>query len=145
MPIQRWETPTSETVLTTGLDGLSAAGNAVSAAIAQTPISYLYADFILSIDLTELPALGGFVDLYILPTVAGIVTDGSLSVNAALTLRVGTLPVRQALPPQNLSLRGVILPPSEFRVLLRNETDIDFPDTGTVLKMARYSPVLSDV
>lgn len=102
---------------------------------------YLWADF--ELRTTTAPSRGyqGRADLYILPKIDGSnYSYGGDTVTPSISNLVGSFWLWEFGYAKVLHLRGIRLPPSDFRVLLRNMNGQggDFSSVNT-LKMARYN------
>lgn len=140
----KWNAPDSpETVMTTELNSLANDGRAIT----STPVSNdasgeldMYAEFQL-----YLPAQGSarddgaHVEMYVLPEVNGNYAYGGSTLTPASNLLVGSFEFDAATAARYAHLRGVLLPPTDFYVLLINRTGQALASSGNVLRMERYN------
>jgi len=134
------------TVLSTELNALAAStGKAISAAIDNSnpdPTTYqgdLFADLELAVDFVSAPTAGTVIELYLLPSIDGSVyPDGSTSILPQSSLYVGGFAVRAVTSAQVMVVRGVALPPGNYKYLVQNTTNQAFPATGSTLRQNTY-------
>ena len=90
---------------------------------------------------TFTPLASGFVEGWFLLSLNGGTNyeDGSATVapgrfsDFQIPIRAGT-----TITPRSIT-RGVILPPSFYKVILRNQTGASFPASGNILRFATYT------
>ena len=133
-----------ENVLTTELNAAAAAGRAISTAAISNDAAgerYLYADFLLLIaSQSATRTAGPNATLYILPEVNAIYPYGATDLAPQAELAVGSFSFDSASAAARYAvLRGVLLPPSDFHVMVGNNTGIVLADTGNTLVMERYN------
>jgi len=144
MAVYQWNTPdATETIMTTELDGLADEGNAISSAISNDAATELdlFADFELYVA-TQAAArsAGAHVAMYILIELDGTnYTYGDATTDPPASAFVGSFPLDASANPRYVHLRGVRLPPTDFKVLLINKTGQALAASGNTLKMARYN------
>lgn len=140
----KWEAPNSpETVLSTELNSLADGANKIT----TTPISndgstelYLYADFQLYLAAqASARDNGARVELYILPEISGNYCYGGDSLDPPRAMLVGSFEFDAATNARYSHIRGVMLPPTDFHVLVINETGQAFASSGNVLVTKRYN------
>lgn len=133
---------TAENVLTTELNGLTNTSRKTSAAFsndAATTERFLYADFELSLGTQTARTGSPNVVMYILPEVDGTnYATGSDTITPSSELIAGVFTFPADATAHRTILRGVLLPPSNFKVLIINNTSQTFNATGNTLKMQRY-------
>ena len=137
-----WSAPGSAaTLLSTELDSLASNARAIaSSAIDNEAGRQTYGEMELSLTFAGSPAAGGYVALYLVPSLDGSnFADGSAGVPPAAPLLAGVFPVRSVNTAQRLHLRGVPLPPLKFKALLENKTDQAFASSGNTIRMRSYS------
>lgn len=145
MAITRWSAiETVETILSTELNGLTNGSRKLSSAIENDTASterWLYGDFELDLDTQTARTGSPAVQMYILPTVDGGTTypTGSDSITPSSELLAGVFTFPADATAHISVLRGVLLPPSDFKVLLVNNTSQTFNATGNTLRMSKYS------
>lgn len=133
----------AETAMTTELNALAGFGIAITA----TPVSnndagelYLYADFQLSLALmSSSRSSGAMISLYILPEVDGAYPYGDNSLAPQTELLVGAFTFDAATTARDATLKEVLLPPSDFHLIIINYTGATLANSGNVLKMERYN------
>lgn len=131
------------------LASLAAAGGAAvtAAAIDNDNDRDVYADFALQWKHTSAPsATTPYVELYIIRTVDGINFEDFVASNTPASVvlpggaYVGVFPVRPVATTQVAVIRGVILPPLDFYVAIRNAASTAFDTAAATmsLKMLSY-------
>jgi len=133
------------TVMSTELNALAQpTGKAISATIdnempSGTYQGDLFADLELAVDFASAPTAGTVVELYLLPSIDGTVyPDGSTSILPQSSLYVGGFAVRATTAAQVMVLRGIALPPGDYKYLVQNTTNQAFPATGSTLRQNTY-------
>lgn len=133
------------TVMSTELNALAlTSGKAISSAIDNyvpnpTPQLDLFADLELAVDFVTGPTAGTVIELYLLPSIDGTVyPDGSTSILPQSSLYVGGFAVRNTTAAQVMVIRGVALPPGNYKYLVQNTTNQSFPATGSTLRQNTY-------
>jgi hypothetical protein len=144
MTTVKWEAKAGvESVLTTELNSLADDGNKITTSALSNDASnelYLYADFKLYLaEQGSARDSGGGVALYILPEVDSDHNYGSDSLDPPVQHRVGFFEFDAAVTARESIIRGVLLPPSDFHVLVINETGQAFAASGNTLDMERYN------
>ena len=145
MPVIKWNAPDSpETILTTELNGITNGSNKLSAALSNDAAAELdlYADFELYLSTQGTNrAVGAHVSVYILTEMdASNYTYGSDSLDPPSNALVGMIQFDSgSLVARYSHLRGVELPPTDFKVLVQNNTGQTLAATLNVLKMVRYN------
>lgn len=146
MAVIRWNTPdASESIMTGPMDGLADGANAIT----TTPVSNdaageldLYGDFqlYLTAQTAGVRETGAYVPLYILPEIDTNYAYGGASLDPDPGLQVGMFsPDSGATAARYMHMRQIELPPTDFHVLLMNETNRAFGPAGSVLKLVRYN------
>lgn len=138
----KWSTPASiASVMTTELNSLASGSKAVaSSAVDNATDKNRYADFELNVTFGSSPSAGGYVLLYLIPSLDGTnFADGDASTDPQSHLEVGAFQVRATTNAQKLHLRDVKLPPFKFKPLLVNNTSQSFPASGSTLKTRAYN------
>lgn len=145
MATVKWASPDSvEDVLTTELNSLSDGANKITTtAISNDQAAELdmYADFILSLAAQgSARSSGARVDLYILPQSDGTnYPYGGDSLDPDPGLLAGSFAFDAATTARVAVLRGILLPPMDFHVLVVNETGQALAASGSTLQMRRYN------
>lgn len=137
-----WSSPDSAvTLLGSELNSLASDARAIaSSAFNNESARRPYGEMELSLTFASAPTAGGYVALYLVPSLDGTnFADGSGSVAPAASLLAGVFPVRPTTSAQRLHLRGVPLPPLKFKAMLENKTDQAFASSGNTLGMRAYS------
>ena len=139
----KYEAPTSvATLLSTELNGLANGANKITAAISNDAAGelYLYADFELVIASTASRSSPTRVDMYILIELDGSnYSEGSDTVDPAENMWVGSFIALPGTLSNGLHIRGVELPPTDFKVLLVNNLGVAMAATLNTLKWAKYN------
>ena len=140
----KWETPASaETILSTELNSLADGANKITTTAVSNDASgelYLFADFQLYLAAQgSARSSGAHVKLFILPEIGGNFTYGGDSLDPAVGLLAGSFEFDAATAARYSHVRGIPLPPTDFDVLVMNETGQAFASSGNVLKMERYN------
>ncbi len=130
--------------LTTELNALAvSSGNVLTAASAavQNTLSYIYADVEFVAGSTYTPTANGFLEVWFLISTNGGTNyeDGSATVapgrfsDFQIPIRAGT-----TITPRAIT-RGILIPPSFYKVIVRNQTGATLPATGNLLRFAAYA------
>lgn len=135
----------AETIQTATIGGnfnsrVTAAYTDASSAIANQTDLHLFADFELA--LGSFTALaGGYVGLYILPSVDGGTTfpDGGGSVVPAESLLAGIFPLTAGASAKVVTIANVSLPPTSFKIVLGNFSGATFAASGNTLRYRRHN------
>jgi hypothetical protein len=139
----RWVTPEAiASVLTTELNALANGSmSTASAAQDQDAAEYTFADFELNVTFGSAPAAGMRCTLY-----ASVALDGTnfTSTDADQTSQIIAAFILGATTAQRVVVRNVMLPPTDFKIALFNESGVAFPASGSTLKMRRYSTQIID-
>lgn len=140
----KWNTPdATATILTTELNSLVAGANKTSAAISNDAAGELdlFADFELYLaEQSSARDAGAYVALYILIELDGSnYTYGGDALDPPESAWVGNFRFDAAVTARYSHLRGVQLPPTDFLVLVMNETGQNLAASGNTLKYARYN------
>lgn len=132
-----------ENVMTTELNALADGGLMITASALSNDASAeleLYADFRLYLA-TQGSARdsGANVTMWILPEVDGTYPYGSASLEPQAELIIGGFSFDAATIARYAVLRDVPLPPSDFHVILKNDTGQTLAATLNTLRMERHS------
>jgi hypothetical protein len=137
------EAPASiSTIFTTELNSLADGGNKLSGALSNDAAGelYLYADFELFINTTSTRADDARVDLYILEELDGSnYTYGTDSIDPPGNAWVGSFLFDNTTATRYNHIRGVALPPTDFKVLLINELGVAMASSSNTLKWIKYN------
>jgi len=141
----KWNAPDSvETILTTELNALADGANKITGtAVSNDQAAELdmYADFTLYLAAQGAArSAGAYVALYILPMSDGTnYPYGGDALDPAANLWTANFVFDAATTARYAVIRGVLLPPMDFHVLVMNETGQAFAATLNTLKMRRYN------
>lgn len=135
----KYATPGSvETLMDTGLNSLGNGSRQVSAAVANDTDLNLYAD--IECSFASAVFTGGGVDIYLLQSLDGTnYEDGGTGVTPTAQCLLGRIPFRGATAAQIHSMRGIILPPTKFKILAINNTGVALASSGNTITMRRYN------
>lgn len=103
-----------------------------------------FADFILDIKFGTNPSAGGYIALYLIQAADGTnYADGAdTSTTPPASAWVGNFGLRAVTTAQKITLRGVLLPPTKFKMVAINksgQTTSNTNDTDSILKYVSYS------
>jgi hypothetical protein len=129
-------------IMTTELNSLGDGANKLSSAVSNDAAGelYMYADFELYIAATSSRAADNRVDLYLLQEQdATNYTYGGDSLDPPPNSWIGTFVFDAATAARYNHLRGIMLPPTDFKILLRNELGVAFASSGNTLKLIKYN------
>lgn len=141
MPSTRYERGNLVTMASTDLDGLGAnAGVFCTTHYDNGHMDnlYLWGDMELTVSFGTAPTAGRVVELYVIPADDGSNYATANPTSPPANLIAGAWVVRNVTTAQRLVLRQVPLPPSRFRLLIRNTTDQAFAGTGNEVQMLPY-------
>jgi len=132
-----------ENVMTTELNALASG----SLAITASPLSNdaaaeleLYADFQLYLATQSLArSSGANVTMWILPEVDGTYPYGSASLEPQAGLIIGSFSLDAAVTARYAVMRDVPLPPSDFHIVVKNNTGQALAATLNTIVMERHS------
>jgi hypothetical protein len=130
------------TIFTTELNSLANGSNKITGTALDNDSGLdLYADFEFYIAAqASARSAGAYIPLYILPLVdASNPTYGGDSLDPPGSMWVGSFLLDAATTARYTSIRGVLLPPFDFHVLVMNETGQAFASSGNTLKYRRYN------
>lgn len=140
----RWTAPEAiASLLTTELNALAVdTASSASATQDQDAAQYPYVDLELAVTFAAAPVEGEFVEVLCLIEMDGtnFATTDKGNAGAILTI----IPVLASGSAQRLIVRGVLLPPNDFKIAVVNRTSQAFTASGHTLKMQRYSPTIID-
>lgn len=139
----KYEAPTANaTLLSSELNSLANGANKLTAAISNDAAGelYLYADFELSVPTSSSRGSDARVDMYILIELDGSnYTTGDDSTDPAEDAWVGAFIFNSGTAGERHHVRNVVLPPTDFKVLLINNMGIALPSANNTLKWAKYN------
>ena len=132
---------TIASALTTELNALAAAAScAPGPAQDNTTLLDLFDDLELTVDFVSAPAAGGYVSVFLLPSVDGTnYADGSATVAPQGALLVCAMEVRADTAAQRLCFQNVAIPPGLFKYMITDNTSQAFPASGSILKRRPHS------
>lgn len=132
-----------ETLLTTQMNNLGIGSYCIDSGGFSNDAAnelYLYADFCLYLaQQGSARSAGAKVTVWILPEVNNQYPYGSASLAPQAELCVGSFSFDAALNYRTAVLRDIPLPPSDFRVMVQNNTGVAFASSGSTLKMERHN------
>lgn len=134
----KWSTPTDRgSVLTTELNSLANGSySAVGSEVDNATNKDLYGDFELNVTFGSAPSAGGYIGLYLIPALDGTnYADGGSSVAPPATSWIGNFPLRAVTTAQRVTITGVSLPPSKFKVVAYNGSGQAFPSSGSTVDL----------
>lgn len=109
------------------LKSLAAAGQKLGGTVAGATERFQYGDFDLLCKYATAPAAGAHCQLYVIQSVNGtIYQDGDDTVAPPATAYVGSFPMRLVATAQRVSLRGILLPATDWKPLLINKGSTAF-------------------
>ncbi len=133
------------TVASTELNSLANAALVLGAEYDNSTGLYLYGLFELNVTFGSNPTAGNTVDLYIIPAPDGTNYDDAVTGaagTAPITTYAGGFPLRAVTTaqkvPLGLGLTLVNLPPTKFKVAVKNGSGQAFPSSGSTIKMIPY-------
>lgn len=122
------------TILSTELDGVPNGGTVLSGPIENSVSQDLYADFALTVGFQSAPSFGYGIELYIVRSLDGVVFDDTTG-NAPPMAGYGDIfPVRSQMNSQTIIVPMIELPPTTFKILIKNNTGQAMALTNNVLK-----------
>lgn len=126
-------------VLTTELNSLASSARAISAAVTNT-VGDRWADFELVVTYDIAPGVGGYVGLYIIPSLDDVnYADGDNTIVPANTLFAGSFPLRTVITAQRIIIRSVIMPAGKFKVLIDNQAGQAMAASNNTVKYRIYN------
>jgi hypothetical protein len=136
---QTWDPAAITSLLTTEMNALGAnSGCNLSTAYDNATNCFMWALFELTCTYGSAPAADTTVDLFLVPAPDGTNYDDGSSTVFAQNHVVGSYNIRAVTTAQLLSLWGVPLPPTKFKVNVYNNTGQNMAATGNTLKMIPY-------
>jgi hypothetical protein len=125
------------TILSTELNGLANNGTVLSGVVENSATLDLYGDFALTMQFGVAPSLGFAIELYIVRSVDGVLYDDTSS-GPPLNGFGDIWPCRNTTNQQTIVLATLELPPTDFKVYVRNSSGQTMAATGNLLKMNGY-------
>ncbi len=127
------------TLLSTELNSIAAAaGSALGTEYDNATNCFMYGLFEFTVTFGTGPTADTTVDLYVVPAPDGTNYDDGSNAIFAQNHAVGGYNMRSVTTAQKLSMWGVLLPPTKFKVNMRNNTNQGFAASGNLLKMIPY-------
>ncbi len=143
MTTTKWEAPAGAVIVaTTTLNDLAVGGNAMGSEQSNDAGAELdfYADFQLYLAAGNSPrATGGNYSLYLLPEIGDNFAYGSATLDPQLELVVGSFSYDADSAPRYAHLRHIMLPPTNWKALVINNSCIPSAPTGNILVYDPYS------
>jgi hypothetical protein len=131
------------TALTTELNSLAnGSSSALSAEIDNSTTKYLYAD--MELNLASLtPTAGGFVSLYLVPTIDGtnypLFDAGTSPGTANNNYFVASFTTKAAAAAQRIAMREIQLPPGKYKLAVYNGAGAALAASGNTLSWRPYN------
>lgn len=106
-------------------------------AINNTVGLYLYGDLSITLSSAVSVPSGGLptISVWLLPSLDGGTTyplpPGNAAAAPPANLLVGTMAMVPGVSTSSMVLRGIVLPPSFFKILIQNNLGVAFPSTST--------------
>ena len=124
MSIIKYERGFIQNVLTTELNGLANVTSVLSAAIDNSTALNFFDDLVLSIgNIGSNRDAGAIVELFLLEALDDTnFVDGAVSIEPAQSDMVGVFNIRASTAAQVHVVRGVALPPTKYKYLVKNKT-----------------------
>lgn len=139
------EAGSTETVMTTELNGFASDTRVISSNIDNSSGLYLVDDLELLVASTGLGLLsepGGpfIIHVYLIRTrlSASGFEDGGVTVQPALHNHVGTFMLQNSSQEQDVIIRQIPIPPSQFKYLLHNDSNNNLASSGNILSRKPY-------
>ena len=124
MSIIKYERSDVQDVLTTELNGMADGFRVISATIDNTTALNFFDDLVLSIgNIGSNRDAGAIVELFLLEALDDTnFVDGGVSIEPAQSDLVGVFNIRTSTAAQVHVVRGVALPPTKYKYLVKNKT-----------------------
>lgn len=144
----KWSSPASAVTVINGdgsaptLKNLASAGQKLGNVVDNATDKNRWAAFDLYCRFASSPSVGGYVALYLVPSVDGTdYGDGDDSVAPPTTYLAGVFPVRAVSTQQRVELHSVSIPPFKFKPLVINSSGqaMTNTDNENVLKIRTYN------
>jgi hypothetical protein len=146
MSIKYLVVTTAQQMLSTELNALASGSGIVqvtgtNAAYDNSSNLAFWGDFELNVTFGSAPAADASVELYLVPAFDG--TNYETTVDGAsplvdLNSLIGVFDLEAVTTAQRRVIRGVPLPPTLFKLYIKNTSGVVFPATGTVVRMSTY-------
>lgn len=109
---------------------------AIGAAIDNTSGLYLYGDLVIDLSsAVSVPSSGlPTIMVWLLPAFDGTnypIPPGATAGPAPANLLVGTMAMVSGVSTSIMALRGIVLPPALFKIMIQNNLGVAFPSTST--------------
>lgn len=136
----KWEVTSTSTILSTGLNSLADATNAISSEINNTTNLYLFDDVELYTGtFGSAPAVGSVVELYLVTAFDGTnYEDGDATIVPPAANLVGVFNIRDSTSAQRHVIRMIPTPPLKYKYVVINKTGQTFNASGNTLKLLQY-------
>lgn len=120
-------------------------GLEVSSEVDNSTDKDLYADFELQAQFGVAPSAGGYVGAYLVQALNGAdYADGADgAVVPPSTAWIGSFPVRAVVTAQKVTLRGIVIPPGKFKVVIQNKSGQAVSANTGQLYYRKYSEVIA--
>lgn len=119
------------------MNALANAGYAYGSAIANNTGLYLYGDLTLALSSAVTSVAPAYLSVFIIPSIDGNYTASSGNPGASYLAGYASGPGGSI---QYMQVRGLILPPAAFKIIIQNNLGVAFPSTTTsVCSLYRYN------
>jgi hypothetical protein len=100
---------------------------------------FMWGEFVLAVTYAVAPTANTTVDLYLVPSVDNSTyADGGGAVAPSINYYAGSFTLRAVTTAQKIAIRGAVLPPDLFKVVVFNGAGQAMPATGTTVQMNPY-------
>ena len=140
MAVIKYQRGSTTSVLTTELNGMSVGNRVLSAAIDNTTDLYLFEDLLLSTAaIGSAFDAGGIFSVFLIEAMDDTnYVDGNASTEPAQNDMVGSFNVRAVTSAQKHTVRGITLPPTKYKYLIKNEAGQSLAASGSTLQRRAY-------
>jgi len=139
----KWQAPETFTnLLTTGLNSLATStsiitGKVLSTLIANSTGLYEFINFQMDVTFGTAPTAGAYIGLWILTALDGTnFEDGSTTIDPARSEDV-YIPLLLSTSAQKIAVKNIVIPPYDFKILLRNKSVQAMAASGNILSYTR--------
>ncbi len=139
-----WKTGEYITLMSAELSGLANLGSALSSAFDNSTSGYLWADFEFVMNTGAVPSALSAINLWMIPAMTGA-TFADTGINFPPQGFIGSIIVQSAATQRPAPLRGVPMPPGQFKVAVNNTLGVGLASgngTSCTLNMLPYTQTL---